>query len=498
METRKVIFNDFYALDVNAKNALLFRSITPLAVGRERKNASKHKTCSYKYSVIFDNQQLFICKRAFCSLYQISRKKVDVIKAKLKSGKSVPSKDRRGTHTNRPHKLGDAIEQAIIAHINTFPTEESHYSRNSNPHKRYLAPNLNMSLMYRLYIDECKEQNLGENFLVNKSSYAKIFLNKFNLSFSHPKSDTCSRCDAGNSNDEHKENVNLGFQLMSKDRENASKDEKVCYITVDLQQTMPLPKLTTSKAFYLRQIWFYNLGIHVVTTEGQKSVMQTWTEDIAGRGSAEVVSCLWNFVQTCENVKTKEQLTVWSDSCSGQNKNFHMICFYQLLILKGIFKVIDHKFPEVGHTYLDSDRDFGRIEKVLRKHSTIFTPDQYRQIIKSACTKKSTVNDMEQYFRDTDGLPNKMGLVHKKKNLLNEKVPFRDGIKWIRIEEFGSYLYKESYDEYTPYKKVSLFKNPPAQNYVPPTDIEFTRIHHKTGIISEKKLLTFVSSCLLF
>lgn len=135
--------------------------------------------------------------------------------------------------------------------------------------------------------------------------------------------------------------------------------------------------------------------------------MQTWTEDVAGRGSTEVVSSLWNFVQTYENVKAKEQLIVWSDSCAGQNKNFQMICFYQLLILKGVFKVIDHKFPEVGHTYLDSDRDFGRIEKILRKHSNIYTPDQYRQLIKKVCTRNSTVNDMESYFRDVDSLPNK-------------------------------------------------------------------------------------------
>jgi len=31
-------------------------------------------------------------------------------------------------------------------------------------------------------------------------------------------------------------------------------------ITFDLQQTHPLPKLSTSKAYYLCQIWLYNLG----------------------------------------------------------------------------------------------------------------------------------------------------------------------------------------------------------------------------------------------
>lgn len=136
---------------------------------------------------------------------------------------------------------------------------------------------------------------------------------------------------------------------------------------------MPLPKLTKSKAFYLRQLRFYNLGIHVVTTARHKSV--TWTEDTAGRGSSEDMSFLWNFLNTSNNISSRKHFVVWPDSCGGQNKNFEMICFYQLFKLKGIFNVIGYKFFEVGYTYLDSDRDFGRIEKVLRKHGIIFDPN---------------------------------------------------------------------------------------------------------------------------
>jgi hypothetical protein len=115
--TLKSIFNDFYNLDIKAKNALLFKSIIPVAVARKRKNAPKNKAYSYKYSMILKNEVVFVCKTAFCSLHQISRKKVDIIKNKQKTGKAVPSKDRRGRHMNRPHKMSDAVEQAIIKHI---------------------------------------------------------------------------------------------------------------------------------------------------------------------------------------------------------------------------------------------------------------------------------------------------------------------------------------------------------------------------------------------
>ena len=44
-----------------------------------------------------------------------------------------------------------------------------------------------------------------------------------------------------------------------------------------------------------------------------------------------------------------------------------MIALWQLLLISGWFKVIDHKFPEVGHTYMDSDKDFDLIGSQVRK-----------------------------------------------------------------------------------------------------------------------------------
>ena len=73
------------------------------------------------------------------------------------------------------------------------------------------------------------------------------------------------------------------------------------------------------------------------------------------------------------------------------------------------FKIIDHKFPEVGHTYMDSDRDFGRIEKKLRKVDSIYTPDQYRDVIRSS-GKNNKIIDMAQHFRKFDELPGKLNI----------------------------------------------------------------------------------------
>ncbi|KAF6210534.1 hypothetical protein GE061_013640 [Apolygus lucorum] len=285
-------------------------------------------------------------------------------------------------------------------------------------------------------------------------------------------------------NEEHRENVSLGFELQKNDRAYARESNKACFVTMDLQQTMPLPKMTTNKAFYLRQMWFYNLGFHIISgSQKEFAVFCTWTENVANRGSDEICSSLLTLLEMVDTLKGKDHLIIWSDSCAGQNKNWQLICLYQLLIEKNVFKTIDHKYPEVGHTYLDSDRDFGRIEKVLRKHGNIYTPEKYREIISTA-SRNNVVLDMTNHFRDFTNLTSGLRLINKKKDLLGLKVPFRD-LRWIRVEEYGSYLFKQSFLEFEPFRKVNILRNGAT------TSCEISsvqRLEEHAGILSEEKI----------
>ena len=220
---------------------------------------------------------------------------------------------------------------------------------------------------------------------------------------------------------------------------------------------------------------------HVVDGDKEKAFCCTWTEDVTDRGSCEVASALLRFVEVDSACSRKDHLLIWSDSCAGQNKNFTMIVLYQYMILKDYFKVIDHKFPEVGHSYLDSDRDFGRIEKLLRKHETVYVPEQYREIICKA-SRNNTVLDMSDHFRKINELTNKLKLTNRKKDFNKEKVSFRDGIRWMRVEEYGYYLFKESYDEMTPFKRVDIMKKNAR-----PDIFEVERVGRKYGKISDEK-----------
>ena len=65
--------------------------------------------------------------------------------------------------------------------------------------------------------------------------------------------------------------INTNLHLNSKKEiENTLVPQKMYAVTMDLQQTQALPKITTSKAFYLRKLWFYNVSIHSITSAREK------------------------------------------------------------------------------------------------------------------------------------------------------------------------------------------------------------------------------------
>lgn len=85
------------------------------------------------------------------------------------------------------------------------------------------------------------------------------------LSFADPRSDTCSTCGSGKGDEEHKQNYEAAFSLQRVDGQYAKSSNRISYLTMDLQQTLPFPKLTTSKAFYLRQMCLqYNTRSHLI------------------------------------------------------------------------------------------------------------------------------------------------------------------------------------------------------------------------------------------
>ena len=144
--------------------------------------------------------------------------------------------------------------------------------------RMYLPSTLSVNAMYNEYARSCAENN---EKAVSGSMYRNIFNTEFNLGFGSPRSDTCGRCETLTEDllDSHKQSADAGYKQQKVDREQAKRG--ICiFMTYDMEKTLPLPKLSVSEAFYLRQVWLYNTGVHLINRNMEGAYFQIWTESL--------------------------------------------------------------------------------------------------------------------------------------------------------------------------------------------------------------------------
>jgi hypothetical protein len=151
----------------------LARNIEKLAGKSDKFYKKKTFTCAYFFHV--QNVKIRVCKLFFKATLNISNCAIDIV-LKKKNEYGLLSPEKRGTHSSRTNKIGDALVKGVVDHINSFPQTESHYCR-STMKREYLEGSLNVSIMYRLYREKCSENER----LVKQHFYQEIFNTKFNL-----------------------------------------------------------------------------------------------------------------------------------------------------------------------------------------------------------------------------------------------------------------------------------------------------------------------------
>lgn len=325
---------------------------------------------SYIYRLIIDSKSEKVCRVMFLNTLCLGEKFVKVsLEKQLDGGLIAP--DQRGKHTPA-NKSSDLMFQSVMDHINSYPSYESHYSRQKSERK-FLEPDLNIPTMYKQYKEWMKEKEYPPNILAKEWLYRNIFNTKFNLSFKLPSVDTCDDCDAYDrklldvEDEEEKEIIKKDKEVHTKAAEerynlkkqdkheaNTSSGEKKI-LMFDLQKCMATPNLTNSKSFYLRKLWTLNLTVYDSTSNNAANIV--WSENISGRGGNEIASCLIRWAEeNCENLFPVRELTLWSDNCAGQNRNLMVVMAYMWLIHKyPQIKVINHKFMLKGHTHMEVD-----------------------------------------------------------------------------------------------------------------------------------------------
>lgn len=463
------VFKSFYDIETfDLKSAYLFSLIDVLDKSRtytkSQRPPKREKTRAY-YLQNETGLKIKVCKDFFKKVHKVSDGRISRVLENKKQGLPAPV-DKRGKQP-AINKTPQIRIEGVINFISKFPTYESHYSRNKNPNRRYLAPHLSLGKMYELY----KEGNKNP---VSKYVFSDVFGKKFNLHFHAPVSDSCRKCDyfanklksLSNTNEIsqieternlHQAKAESAREGMRRDAELAKNDpEEITVIAFDLMKTLPTPVLSTGICYYKRQLWTYCLGIHNLGTN--KAVMYTWNESIASRGPQEIGSCVMRHIN--EFVKTKK-LIMYSDQCGGQNRNIKMsvLCNYIVSSSENPIEEIDHKFLVSGHSYLPCDQDFGLIEKQKKFFRDIFIPQDWNKVIESA-RKRSPFKLIEMTFHDFFSTSELEKLITNRKISSNKSKVEWLKIQWLHYRKSHPFTiyYKYSNNPHVLYDTVNIAK----------------------------------------
>lgn len=355
----------------------------PVSRKRERDGSrSGRRTKTLQYSFVVDSKNIMIvCKKYFLSTLCVSAVFVKHALMKKLPGGFV-SRDNRGRHDS-PNKLPEEVRTSVRVHIESFPAAESHYSRNRTARK-YLGSHLNLSTMYRLYVEKCEQEAVPEKLIAKQWLYNEIFNFEYNISFKEPSNDTCDLCDRllkdrqdvqdeherqriQHSYEQHLDEAGYRYKKKAEDKQESRQNAlKSRTIMVDLQRCLPTPLLTNSQAFYLRKLWTLNLTIHDSTAG--KTTCLMWDESVGARGGCEIGSAILKWALNELSCSTVEELTVWSDNCPGQNRNLLVVGAY-FWILRSLpnLKTINHKYLLRGHSHLEADADHSIIERAKKR-----------------------------------------------------------------------------------------------------------------------------------
>lgn len=224
--------------------------------------------------------------------------------------------------------------------------------------------------------------------------FYKMFHGEFNIGFSTPASDVCSTCtllmnkiksekdptkkvELMTQKRIHKLRANAFYEIM---KTSVPDSVTLCF---DLQQVLPLPCTPIGECFYARQVSLYNFCIFDL--DHNKPFFYVWDETQAHRGSVEIGSALYSYLNSLDIPNNIKVIRMFCDGCGGQNKNSHIIhTLLQWLYAKSpqTLHCIQITFPVTGHSFMPADRVFGRIEKDLKRIPVITIKEKYFECFK--------------------------------------------------------------------------------------------------------------------
>lgn len=90
-----------------------------------------------------------------------------------------------------------------------------------------------------------------------------------------------------------------------------------------------------------------------------------WDETNGKKGSVEIATCLLKYIGTLN--PPIEHLVLYADTCGGQNRNQNVLAsMFFAVNRRSNPQIIDLKFMESGHSYLEADSIHATIERARK------------------------------------------------------------------------------------------------------------------------------------
>lgn len=200
------------------------------------------------------------------------------------------------------------------------------------------------------------------------------------------------------------------------------------------------------------------------------------------------------------NVK---HLTIFSDTCGGQNRNVQISAFLLYTVKNHpTLEVIEQKFMESGHSYMEVDSMHSAIEEA-KQNLEIFSIHEYENVFKMARkTKKSKKRQQKPYITREINFNEFLDLKKLVLQTMFNKKTDKEGksVNWLKVKAFkydkqypNSIFYKYNFiDGYTEID-VNFVKRSSRKNKE--TDIQIAQLYSKRLPISKAKKKDLLKLC---
>lgn len=405
----------------------------------KRTLSQKPKERTRMYHLCKNGERVRVCQKFFLAVLNISSTMMTTALSKKQSS-TITASYQQGVKSPG-NKTTEHALQNVMDHISSFPTLPSHYSRRDTT-KQYLEGSLNITKMYELYVEDCKEKGREP---VKRNIYRDVFTTRFNIGFHKPAKDSCLQCDkfkAGIvSQEEHDKHIaakERARQEKETDKKHAKQSNNIHTCTFDLQQVLSCPNTSTSTVFYKRKLSVYNLSVYSLGTK--QGTCYVWDETSGKRGAAEIGTALHTYLSSLPSMIT--HVNLFSDCCSGQNKNkYTATALIYSMKNNANLTVLDQKYLTSGHTAMEVDSIHSAIE-TAKKQVSVYVPENWNSVIQLARRKHpfavvpvriADILHVEKMFEAVSYLAN---------------VPWKQ-VKWVRYVKDGDdvqVMYKIDYD----------------------------------------------------